>query len=151
MRCPKCESNAVIRAGFQSQKQRYQCKECRRLFVASHTRGYSQEVKAQALSLYLEGLGFRAIGRLLGVSNVAVLKWVRKAAEALPKPETNTLVDVLEMDELWHFIKKRAKSSGCGLRLTVNDAPLLTSKQAIVIYKPFVKSGKGSKPASPLL
>ena len=31
------------------------------------------EIKRQALQLYLEGLGFRAIGRLLGVSNVAVL------------------------------------------------------------------------------
>ena len=35
------------------------------------------EVRQQALKLYLEGLGFRAIGRELNVSNVTVLNWVR--------------------------------------------------------------------------
>ncbi|OAV63858.1 Transposase [Bacteroidales bacterium Barb6XT] len=35
-------------------------------------------MKKQALRLYLEGSGFRSIGRLLGVSNVSVLNWIRK-------------------------------------------------------------------------
>jgi transposase-like protein len=34
-------------------------------------------MKKLALHMYLEGLGFRAIGRLLGVSNVSVLNWIR--------------------------------------------------------------------------
>lgn len=41
---------------------------------SEHARGMPMEMKRQALHLYLEGLGFRAIGHLLGVSNVAVLK-----------------------------------------------------------------------------
>ena len=136
MNCPHCESGRVVKAGFQSGKQRYKCTICCRVFVKPSQRGVAPEIKEQALAMYLEGLGFRAIGRLLGVSNVAVLKWVRKAAQNLPQPEKPPIVDVLEMDELWHFIKKRAKNSGCGLRLTVNDAPLLTSKQVAVVYKP---------------
>ena len=136
MQCPRCNFSEVVKAGLQSRKQRYKCKQCRRLFVEAGRPGYSAEFKEQALAMYLEGLGFRAIGRLLGVSNVAVLKWVRQAAKDLPEPKTTAVVDILEMDELWHFIKKRAESSGFGLRLTVNDAPSLTSKQAAVVYKP---------------
>ncbi|OON69206.1 hypothetical protein B0919_10850 [Hymenobacter sp. CRA2] len=30
-----------------------------------------------ALKLYLEGMGLRAIGRVLDVSNVTVMRWVR--------------------------------------------------------------------------
>jgi transposase-like protein len=136
MQCPRCNSSEIVKAGLQSRKQRYKCKQCRRLFVEAGRRGYSPEFKEQALAMYLEGLGFRAIGRLLGVSNVAVLKWVRQAAKALPEAKTTAVVDILEMDELWHFIKKRAENSGSGLLLTVKDAPLLTSRQVAVVYKP---------------
>jgi len=103
MNCPCCRSSKNVKAGFQSEKQRRKCKDCGRLFVKLSPRGFSPEIKAQAVSLYLEGLGFRAIGRLLGVSNVAVLKWIKAAADALPKPIKPAVVDVLELDELWHF------------------------------------------------
>jgi transposase len=36
-----------------------------------------KSMKKQALHLYLEGLGFRSIGRLLGVSNVSVLNRIK--------------------------------------------------------------------------
>jgi transposase len=133
--CPRCQSDQLVKAGFQSKKQRYKCKICLAQFVERSPRGLPADIKAQALAMYLEGLGFRAIGRLLGVSNVAVLKWVRQAAQNLPQVSTPSTVDVLELDELWHFVKKRLNSSGYGLRLTVNDAPLLTSKQVAVVHR----------------
>ena len=34
-----------------------------------------------AIHLYLENMGFRAIGRVLGLSNIAFLKWIRAAGE----------------------------------------------------------------------
>ena len=40
-------------------------------------------VKRQALQLYLEGLGFRSIGRFLGVSHVSVQKWIKKFGQEL--------------------------------------------------------------------
>ncbi len=135
MNCPRCKSSKIVKAGFQSGKQRRKCKECGRLFVKLSPRGFAPEVKAQAVAIYLEGLGFRAIGRLLGVSNVSVLKWIRSAANALPEPAKPAVVDVLELDELWHFVKKRLKHSGCGLRLTVNETSLLTSKQVAVVHR----------------
>jgi transposase-like protein len=141
--CRHCGSESIVKAGFQSKKQRYKCKECGRVFVERSQRGMPAELKAQTIALYLEGLEFRAIGRLLGVSNVAALKWIRLAANRLPQPSENAFVDVLELDELWHFVKKRLNSSGCGLRLTVSDVPSLTSRQVAVVYKPSSLSGKG--------
>jgi transposase len=57
-------------------KQRYRCKTCGFNFTTGF-RGKPMEVRQQALKLYLEGLGYRAIGRELNVSNVTVLNWVR--------------------------------------------------------------------------
>jgi transposase-like protein len=71
-------------------KQRYRCKTCGFNFTTGF-RGKPMEVRQQALKLYLEGLGFRAIGRELNVSNVTVLNWVRAyglgARPKTPKPD----------------------------------------------------------------
>jgi hypothetical protein len=57
-------------------KQRYRCKSCGYNYTTGF-RGKPVELRQQARKLYLEGLGFRAIGRLLEVSNVTVLNWIR--------------------------------------------------------------------------
>lgn len=57
-------------------KQRYRCKSCGFNYTTGF-RGKPIELRQRALQLYLDGLGFRAIGRILGVSNVTVLNWVR--------------------------------------------------------------------------
>jgi len=46
-------------------------------------------MKKQALHLYLEGLGFRAIGRMLGVSHVSVYRWIKKFGETLDSVKSN--------------------------------------------------------------
>ena len=79
MNCLHCESASIIKAGFQSGKQRYKCNGMGPSVCKRSHRGVASEIKEQALAMYLQGLGFRAIGRLRGLSNVAVLKWVRKA------------------------------------------------------------------------
>ena len=79
------------------------------------------ELKRQALQLYLEGLGFRAIGRLLGVSNVAVLKWIRAFGEEVervrkPGPPPRMVM----IDEMWHFIHAKKTNSGSGYRCVIS-------------------------------
>ena len=59
--------------------------------------------------LYLEGIGFRRIERLLHVSHVSVINWVRKAASQIRKDEkvkTPIKTDVLELDEMCINFKK---------------------------------------------
>ena len=57
-------------------------------------------------------MSFNGIGRLLGVSDVAVLKWVRTEAMALPEPEVAASVVTVEVDEMWHFLKKVCQALG---------------------------------------
>ncbi|MGV3641491.1 MAG: transposase-like zinc-binding domain-containing protein [Adhaeribacter sp.] len=76
MTCKRCGGNDSHKNGMMNGKQRYRCKICGFNYTTGF-RGKPLEVRQQALKLYLEGLGFRAIGRILGVSNVTVLNWVR--------------------------------------------------------------------------
>ena len=62
--------------GIVNEKQRYKCKSCGYRHTVKHL-GKSPDIKRQALQLYLEGLGFRSIGRFLNCSHVAVYNWIR--------------------------------------------------------------------------
>ncbi len=120
MTCPKCTSTEKVRNGFKNKKQRYKCKECQCSYTQSHKHGATLELKLQALKLYLEGMGFRGIGRILKVSNVTVLYWIRTLGKSLKTyvqthlPDDIRHIDVIEMDEMWHFTKKKNENYGSG-------------------------------------
>ena len=78
MYCLKCNSKEYRKSGFMNEKQRYMCKVCGYQFTTTKKRGYSDKIKNQAIQMSIEGMGFRAIERVLGVSHVTVLKWIRK-------------------------------------------------------------------------
>ena len=142
MQCPKCESNIYVKSGFTKGKQRYKCKKCTCNFTQSHLRNYSFRVKIQAAKLYLEGMGFRSIGRILGVSNVAVLNWIREfgqitkayVQQKLPKDIHD--IDVIEIDEMWHFTQKKNERSGSGLPSTDSTKKSLDFQWEVVVKKP---------------
>jgi transposase-like protein len=76
--------------------------------------GYSDEVKREAVRLYLEGTNFRRIGRILGVNHQSVINWVNSYHAALPDAEQPVASpETLEMDEMFTFIgsKKRKPTS----------------------------------------
>ena len=50
------------------------------------------------------------IGKIFGVSNVAVLKWVRKEGEKIKAPSPQAQSGIVLLDELWHFVKGKKKS-----------------------------------------
>jgi transposase len=71
MNCPKCKSDEKNKDGVVKGRQRYKCKDCGfRYTVVSGSKAKPLHVTKLALQLYLEGFGFRSIGRFLGVSNV---------------------------------------------------------------------------------
>ena len=121
MHCPKCCSDKYVKNGIKYNKQRYKCKKCGCHFTQSHKRGAPLEKKLMALKLYLEGMGFRGIGRLLNVSNVTVLNWIRSLGKSVKAyvqtqiPDDIRHVDIIEMDEMWHFTQKKNGSCGSGL------------------------------------
>ena len=139
MHCPKCRSREFRKNGFMSGKQRYTCKECGCQFTQSYKKGQPASKKALAYVLYLEGLGLRSIGSILKVSNVAVLKWMKTLAEAWGEKEEHKKAprhcEVIEIDEMWHYIQKKNKKSGSGLLLIELPEKCLPGKLVVVAAK----------------
>lgn len=99
--CPRCSGTQFTRSGFVGQLQRYKCKSCDYHYT-QNDRGVGAEVKRLAVHLYLEGLGYRAISRLTGVSDVAIAKWINPIKESL-LPLRKKKVKVTELHKLEHF------------------------------------------------
>ena len=76
------------------------CKECGCHYTVSQ-RGYPEHIRRKVIQLYLEGNGFRSIERILKVSHVSVINWVKKAGAKLEEvPKKDEKVEVLELDKL---------------------------------------------------
>ena len=116
MKCPKCNSDKKVKDGIAKQKQRYKCKECNfRYTVASGSKGKPLHLRKMDLQLYLEGLGFRSIGRILGVSNVTVLNWIRAFGEQVAELKSAEQVVYAEMDEMHTYVGQKKAINGYGL------------------------------------
>ncbi|TCP22644.1 Homeodomain-like domain-containing protein [Tenacibaculum skagerrakense] len=77
--CPNCNSEEVIKSGIIKNRQRYKCKKCSYYFTVNKLgKKIDDYYVNKALQLYLEGLTYREIERILGVSHVSVLNWVKK-------------------------------------------------------------------------
>jgi len=116
MICPKCGSSDCVKDGIVKEKQRYKCKSCGYRHTVSY-RGISRSIKRQALQLYLEGLGFRSIGRFLKCSHVAVYNWIKAYGESIESIRSTACVDVIEMDEMHTYIGDKKTIAGSGLLL----------------------------------
>ena len=115
MRCPKCGSEDRHKAGFIGEAHRWLCRSCGCKFTRSTPLGKLPEMRRQALELYLEGMGFWAIGRALGVSNVTVLNWIRAFGEKTERDRQSEPPPRIAMiDEVWRFV--RAKTINAGSR-----------------------------------
>jgi len=119
MKCPRCKSNDKVKNGVIKGLQRYRCKECKYNFtVEKRSREYSNEIKRKALQLYLEGLGFRSIGRILSVSNVSVLNWIKAFGKKIKDLQSDgKVVEYAELDEMHSFIGNKKTIVGYGLLL----------------------------------
>ena len=76
--------------------------------------GYPDEVRQQALQLYVDGMSLRRIARHLGLHHRTVSLWVQASAVSLPNTPVPKEVKTAEMDELFTFIgnkKTRSTSS----------------------------------------
>lgn len=114
MHCAKCGSVEYRKNGKTKGKQRYRCVICGYNFTNMHGRGYPPEMKLQALRMYTENVGLRSIGRLLGVDVATVMHWVRDEGRKLMEqirgavPESLEGMDIIEIDEMWHYTQKKA-------------------------------------------
>ena len=117
MQCPKCGSEHIRKNGIKQGKQNYICVECGRQFIkqSEQTKAYPETTKQTCLKMYLNGMGFRAIERVMGVHHTTVIYWVRQKGQRLPDSITPEYVpDVGELDELETFVGSKKTRSGYG-------------------------------------
>ena len=138
LRCKRCGSGEQVRNGLMRGKQRYRCRTCGLNFTDTPPRGMPLAMKATAVLLYLSGLSMNRTARLLGVSTPSVMAWIEQFAKAYaqkPEPEGRALV--VELDEMWHYLKKRPTSSGSGRLGIVLQGEWLTGNAAVVTPPPW--------------
>lgn len=119
MVCKRCGSDDTIKNGTVRGKQRWNCKGCGLNFVAGDERGSWREEryrkqKALAVLLVCVGLSYKAAGRVVGVVRNTVYEWFKAFAGKIDPPVPEGELDVVEMDEMWHFLQKKRTSSGSG-------------------------------------
>ena len=146
MKCTRCGQERTVKAGFVRGHQRYKCKACHYFFIEGDGRKYAREIKVRAIQLYLEGLGFRAIERLLGVSDTTILLWVKDLGKTIQElePLHPAKVELVELDEIHHFVEQKNKLSGYGLLATVPAGDSSPSKWVAVQSRLPKPSGKSS-------
>ena len=67
--------------------------------------------------MYLEGLGFRSIGRILKVSHVSVYNWIRSFGKIVESLRSSKTPEIVEIDELHSYIGNKKTTAGYGLLL----------------------------------
>jgi IS1 family transposase/transposase-like protein len=111
--CPKCGSLDLVKNGRDYKgDQKYHCKTCASYGTLNAQRGYAEPTRQQVKHALLERVSLRAIERLWGVSRPTIAVWIERWVAQLPSVEATLaeaqLEDVLELDELWSFVLKKA-------------------------------------------
>jgi transposase-like protein len=137
LRCKGCGSEEQVKNGFMRGKQRYRCKACGLNFTDTPPRGMPLRVKVEAVLLHVSGVPMNRTAKLLGVSTPTVQAWIEKFAEVhARKPEPEGRAVVVELDEMWHYLKKSRTSCGSGrLGIVLRDGSS-TGSWAVVTPPP---------------
>ena len=114
MQCPSCKhTEHQSKSGFtKAGSQRYNCTFCGSRYTPKPKRhGYSEKLRLQAIRMYVDGMGFRQIGRHLQVDHVTVMNWIKRYASRLSETAVPKEAYTVEMDELYTFIGKKKTGS----------------------------------------
>ena len=102
MTCPKCRSAVRTKNGIVRGLQRYKCKGCGCNYTHSSMSRTPIDIRVKCIRLYLEGVGFRGISRLTGVTHTTVMRWVKKLGDDIEKfrEETGEIETVIVTDSV---------------------------------------------------
>ena len=106
--CPRCQSDRLVKNGSAPGQPKKQCKQCGHQFTRTTSRGKPLATKINAVLWYLSGMSMNRIAFLLRVSAQAVLTWIRDLAkDYYEKPAPTGRTIVLQLDEMWHYLRKK--------------------------------------------
>lgn len=117
--CKRCSSGTVVKNGRTRGKQRWLCKDCQLNFVPGDERKTWREEryhkqKSLAVLLVCLGLSYRAAGLVVGVVRNTVYEWFKAFAGKIELPVPAGPLELVNLDEMWHFVQKKRTSSGSG-------------------------------------
>lgn len=134
--CPKCSSENLIKSGIVKERQRYKCTNCNYFFtVLKEGKKIDNYYVVKALQLFIEGVSYREIERLLGISHVSVMNWVKKYNIKSPEhTDYHPTYKVLNHEELIQFLQKKEVTKNAGFLITE-----LGDKYMIIQWERFKK------------
>lgn len=114
--CPKCGMEGCTKDGLVGNRQRYRCKSCNYRHSVEE-RGLGSDIKRQALMLYLHGLCFRSIGRILQCSHVTVHNWIKSYGEGIEDIRSKAGVEIVKIEEIHSHLVTKKNGTESGLLL----------------------------------
>ena len=129
--CKRCSSSYQVKSGMMYNKQRYKCKKCNFHYTLGDNRlRYSITEKLMTLSLFKKVLSLRSIASIIGTNNVTILQWIRNIGSSIkeklmsqPVEESENL-DIIEIDEMWHYFQKNSSSVKISAEIYQETAPV---------------------------
>ena len=110
--------------------QRYKCKSCNKVFTDKEDTRYKMDKydlnkRKLAITMCINNVGIGSIERILCVPNELILNWIKNIGKNLEQIVDNNKkqiktakkIEVLEMDEIWSYVKKNKIKSKYGLLL----------------------------------
>ena len=118
--CPKCSNMQVSKSGIINDKQRFYCKNCNYYFTVKKLgKQIDDYYVTKALQLYLEGLSYREIERIIGVSHVTISAWIKKYNIVRPPhSDFHPVYKILKQNELIEYISQEGNLDNSGLIIT---------------------------------
>ena len=115
MDCPYCQSHKVVKNGHRQGKQSYLCRECGRQFRGGLCpAGYGSDVKELCVKMSLNGMGFRAIERVTGISHRGSPILGTTCTQHRESDDNYEIPETAQIDELQTFIGSKKTKFGFG-------------------------------------
>lgn len=138
MQCPRCLNKKTVKSGLINGKQRFKCTECAYNFTVNKLgKQIDPYFIVKALQLYLEGLSYREIERIIGVNNVTIANWVKHFGAKKPfhqKHKPN--YKILNNKQLSDYFKDNTPTSNQAFLITpIGDKFMLIQWNRFLLEK----------------
>ena len=137
MNCKYCGSERNVKNGFRNGKQNRKCRACGRNFTEQDRRCKDRS-KEKAVCYLLYALGkasMRFLADLFKVSIRTIYVWIKNLSESIKVPEVSAELQEIEIDEMWHYLKKKVVNCGYSKHLTVLAEKPSPGLQVVVILQ----------------
>ena len=115
MKCKFCNEKNFTKNGKVRYLQRFLCKSCGKTFVEGDKRGspMTEARKSIAIVMYSQcKVSIRAIAKFLNINHSIVYRWIKEVGKIMPEPVVSDKIREIEIDEMWHFVKKKTIKPG---------------------------------------